>query len=240
MSDPRASDRTICKGERLALIISMGYGYFEAKRALEEHEWDVDDAVASILSNDETGGDKREDTDAVVRDKTTKCNEDSPFPLATLEDDGPQFSPDSVGMNECLHNRLPSDGHEHDNAFGDLVSLSSADHKDMNSLFVAEYGDFGESIGGKTTMPPNGWEEHVGDVRHCVDIRHSLPSAFRDVRATNANATISMCTREDTLSQAPYFTTAELVNVPELVCATLDERSSRVNICVLARTGTRH
>jgi hypothetical protein len=65
MSDSphQAATGTVEKGKRLAQMIAMGFGYFKAKQALEEHDWNVEEAIASVATT--------EGTAATTRDITT-------------------------------------------------------------------------------------------------------------------------------------------------------------------------
>lgn len=72
---------TLDKGRRLASIISKGYGYFETKQALEENDWDVDKAVASLSAthaqHSTIESEQDENSQPVTKSSTKSDNENA-------------------------------------------------------------------------------------------------------------------------------------------------------------------
>ena len=92
MSDSQAPDKAVDKARRLNLMISKGFGYLQAKHALEAHGWNVDDAAASILA------DKSKDrtADSVAKKRKEVCKQATTSSSGVdSKTDGPQLSPDS-------------------------------------------------------------------------------------------------------------------------------------------------
>jgi len=88
MSDTKATP-PLDKGKRLASIMSMGFGYFKAKEALEEHDWNVDDAAASLQAK--YGKPIAKDDESKELEKVTATSS-----WTALKDDK-QESPDPIG-----------------------------------------------------------------------------------------------------------------------------------------------
>lgn len=136
MSDKQAtSEEAKDKGKLLASMISKGFSYFESKKILEEHEWNVEKALASSLAKEKRAGTGDEsDAHETETKKVTPPSSESGW-----YEEGPQYSPShAVGARSWNCSPVAKSPRSDTTA----LSTPTRNHEDMDSLFTAEYGAF--------------------------------------------------------------------------------------------------
>jgi len=258
MSDTQAQQtlQPLDKGKRLASVMSMGHGYFKAKLALEEHDWNVDEAAASLLAKDGKPVAKDESTDE--RDQvmapsssgaaspdpigTQFLKEDTPdtsslnphgratatsSPVAALKDDESHLSPVSVADHQSLTREASASKTQDNEDENDDLFPYLPHYDDMNMKYEAaraprpfpraslEETDRQRSV-------PGAFREGRGNDDEDMDTATALDSAL-DSLSYSQSALDSLSYSQTTTSDKPYMAIAEVVTLPELVNATLQE-----------------
>ena len=239
MSDSRAPDEAVDKGRRLSSMISMGFGYFQAKRSLEAHDWNVDDAAASILA------DKSKDraVDSVTKAKSMDFKRAETAPstsrgeiigfkrdetassVVALKGGEPQFSPDSDCKPSSSKNRQERPTAK----VHDVMASRPLNDCHAESGFAPAYEGFGDKVGGSSFSLEDVEEPVRGE-------RRSVPGAFREGQGDDGDTTTAWDSmgqpennRQGPDLQEPYMAVAEVVRVPELIRATQVEPTESIN-----------
>lgn len=228
------------KGKRLALMMSMGFGYFKAKKALEEHGWDVDDAIANMINS--TGIDTK--ASATNETGTMSTKEATHAVMSSVaQNENPHLSPDHRNVKSLKRETRHS--HKHFEQVQDATHSSPAAIETGDSpptQTSAKQDPPGNTIEGheyendadESTTQEQSWvsfekEKHVvsnedveEDIGRNANVARltSTPAPFREGDDENSSAAWDSL-MQDTISTKPYLAVAETISVPELVSTTL-------------------
>ena len=246
-SEPRCAETgAMDKGKRLAQMMSLGFGYFKAKKALEEHGWDVNDAIASTMKS--AAIDKK--PSATSGTGTMPTNEAIPasaVPSGT-HNENPHLSPEHANVRS-LKRETPH-SHRHFEQVPDATSSSAVAMKTSDSPLTQapakqdppghatnnkghEYKtdvdesttqeNFGDYVEKQYNAFPN---DYVEDIGRNTDLNRltSTPGAFREGGDENSSEVWDSLI-QGAMSTPPYLAVAQTGSVPELVNATLQPPS---------------
>lgn len=248
-SEPRCAETgagAMDKGKRLAQMMSLGFGYFKAKKALEEHGWDVNDAIASTMKS--SAIDKK--PSATSGTGTMPTNEAIPasaVPSGT-HNENPHLSPEHANVRS-LKRETPH-SHRHFEQVPDATSSSAVAMKtsdfpltqapakqdppghttnnkgheyktDVDESTTQE--NFGDYVGKQYIAFPN---DYVEDIGRNTDLNRltSTPVAFREGGDENSSEVWDSLI-QGAMSTPPYLAVAQTGSVPELVNATVQPPS---------------
>jgi len=252
MSDEiRPQDRD----KRLQTLISMGFSYSTSKLALEKQAWNVDDAAASIIAQEGSAA-SISAHDSSVKGKNKKQTA-ATSPAAAPRYDRAEVSPDAKVIQLSRQHRsymsfLKARQQMRDDGGPKLSPVSMAEHSLRRDAAASKTQQYNNNNDGVSHPYLPGIEEEDMDIEEGmgrnapfsgpgseyhddVNPLRTVPGAFREGLGCNEDSTtgVDSLTHSQTPAQhpafqAPYMAVAEVVRVPELVMATLQEHVSAI------------
>lgn len=204
------------KSKRMATVMATGIGYFKAKQTLQEHDWNAEEAIASINASST----KEAEAAAGTTPNETLSQQNSHTNVRSLK----QVSPHSNQHYDTAAEALPrtTSGASHPQPLDDRdwrsTALSVQQDDDMDNVSLDDDEE--------APPPSNNMQEYIekreDEAYNNYPSIVSTPSAFWRNAAPSIVSTPSSCVREDSESNiAPGKSVSELQEERSIASADL-------------------